>query len=195
MPAASTPSNTNSDKERMICGPQEVLLLRILSAWAILLVGVGWLWKPTTEIGPQQIVGWAANLNVVFFFAAPLSAMRRVISQRSSASIHVPTMVMNWLNCSFWMLYGFIAKHDAVIYMPNAVGLFLGLLQGLLCCLYPHTDNGNTDIDGDAAAVDPRPLLSNDELQGGDGGGAVGEIATADDDGDNPNDSSSGQVV
>jgi hypothetical protein len=64
--------------------------------------------------------------------------MCTVISERSSASIHVPTMVMNWMNTSFWIAYG-LARNNLVIVIPNSVGLFLGILQGLLRLSYPTT--------------------------------------------------------
>lgn len=47
-------------------------------------------------------------------------------------------MVMNWTNTTFWILYG-LARQDFVIAIPNSLGLSLGLVQGLLCLLYPST--------------------------------------------------------
>ena len=88
----------------------------------------------------------------VFFYGAPLEAMSRVIRSRSSDAIHLPTMVMNWINTTFWMAYGF-AKRDPVIFVPNAVGLLLGIAQGVLVCAYPRRHSMGSDIDGDGSSV------------------------------------------
>eukprot|EP00428_Durinskia_dybowskii_P050859 CAMPEP_0170313904 /NCGR_PEP_ID=MMETSP0116_2-20130129/57519_1 /TAXON_ID=400756 /ORGANISM="Durinskia baltica, Strain CSIRO CS-38" /LENGTH=36 /DNA_ID= /DNA_START= /DNA_END= /DNA_ORIENTATION= len=34
-------------------------------------------------------------------------------------------------------MYGFVARNDPIIYGPNAIGLVFGLIQGVLCCIYP----------------------------------------------------------
>lgn len=57
---------------------------------------------------------------------------------KCSDSIHVPTMVLNWSNTSFWLAYG-VARKDPIILIPNAIGLLLGLMHGLLCLLYPRS--------------------------------------------------------
>ena len=82
----------------------------------------------------------------VFFYGAPLEAMSRVIRTRNSDAIHVPTMVMNWINTTFWMAYGF-ARMDPIIYAPNGVGLVLGIAQGILVCAYPRHRNHPVDED------------------------------------------------
>ena len=62
---------------------------------------------------------------------------------------------MNILNCSFWSAYG-LAKMDPVIYAPNLIGLALGVMQGILCMLYPRQaePEGSSDL--------RQPLLEND---------------------------------
>jgi solute carrier family 50 protein (sugar transporter) len=64
--------------------------------------------------------------------------MKEVVQAKCSDSIHIPTMVLNWSNTSFWLAYG-VAREDPIILMPNAIGLLLGLMQGLLCMLYPRS--------------------------------------------------------
>jgi solute carrier family 50 (sugar transporter) len=112
--------------------PQERMLLRILIFWAVVIVYVGWF----TRYSPANIVGFVVNLNLVVLYGAPLQTMHTVITSKNAESIHAPTMIMNWLNTSFWIAYG-IARHDAVIILPNSIGLFLGLMQGLLKFLFP----------------------------------------------------------
>ena len=115
--------------------PQEQALLRTLSLWAVVIVWVGWFTPNASNSSKANIIGTIVNINLIFFYAAPLRTMWTVISERNSESIHVPSMVMNWLNTTFWIAYG-MAVHNIVIIIPNACGLTLGLLQGVLCVLY-----------------------------------------------------------
>jgi solute carrier family 50 protein (sugar transporter) len=114
--------------------PQETALFRILAVWAGVITYVSWFSKQD----PAATVGIVVNFNLVFFYGSPLQTIHTVVAQRNSESIHLPTMMMNWTNTTFWILYGF-ARHDFVIMVPNGLGLSLGLVQGLLCFLYPRT--------------------------------------------------------
>jgi hypothetical protein len=59
----------------------------------------------------------------VFFYGAPLEAMSRVVRSKSS---------------------------DAIIYFPNGIGLLLGILQGVLVCMYPRRRIGEDDEDDES---------------------------------------------
>eukprot|EP00545_Synedropsis_sp_CCMP1620_P005943 CAMPEP_0119017388 /NCGR_PEP_ID=MMETSP1176-20130426/16416_1 /TAXON_ID=265551 /ORGANISM="Synedropsis recta cf, Strain CCMP1620" /LENGTH=241 /DNA_ID=CAMNT_0006971099 /DNA_START=46 /DNA_END=771 /DNA_ORIENTATION=- len=132
--------------EEVVTMPQESLLLRILVAWGVILVWVGWIQQ---SYSPALIVGICVNVNLVFFYGAPLEAMWRVIRSQSSDAIHVPTMIMNWINTTFWMAYGF-ARQDPIIYLPNGIGLVMGILQGILVCLFPRRRRGEDDEDDES---------------------------------------------
>jgi uncharacterized protein with PQ loop repeat len=143
-----------SDAERkeeensLVMVPQERALLRVLIVWAIVIVYVGWF----SLLNPANIVGVVVNLNLVLLYGAPLQTMRTVIATKNSESIHTPTMMMNWLNTSFWIAYG-VARHDPVIVVPNSIGLMLGLVQGILKFLYPSK----------GVRIDMHPVPSTDE--------------------------------
>jgi uncharacterized protein with PQ loop repeat len=141
--------DTGNESRGSVLGPQEKLLLQILFLWLTILVCVGWLGM--TKGHQVETIGVLVNINLLFFYGAPLQTIETVISEKNSASIHRPLMRMNWLNTSFWVLYGLVGRNDPVIYVPNAIGLLFGLIQGLLCCLYP----GRAEPD-----VDVEPLLS-----------------------------------
>ena len=118
---------------------QEVLLFSIVSIWAIVLVYLRWLSGLFLRQGvlePQIVVGILVNINLVFFYGAPLQTMKLVLETKSSDSIHTPTVTMNVINAVFWMSYG-VARNDVIIYGPNGIGLLLGLCQVALCCIYP----------------------------------------------------------
>lgn len=85
----------------------------------------------------ELIIGLAANVNLLFFYGAPLSTIFTVLKTRSSATIHIPTMITNTLNGIFWAAFG-IAVLDYFIAVPNGLGALLGGAQIVLCVLFPR---------------------------------------------------------
>mmetsp|Transcript_35561 Transcript_35561/g.36068 ORF Transcript_35561/g.36068 Transcript_35561/m.36068 type:complete len:277 (+) Transcript_35561:183-1013(+) len=130
---------------------QDILMLEVLALWMAILVCVGWL--GICEGNEKEIIGLLVNINLLFFYAAPLQTMKTVFSEKRSNSIHPPTMILNCTNAGFWGAYG-MARSDIVIWGPNSIGMLLGLTQALLCCLFPK--NSNQIL---LAGVDNRPLL------------------------------------
>jgi solute carrier family 50 (sugar transporter) len=124
-------------KESLIYSPQDVLFLRVVILWSTLLVLVGWLGYFQ---GYQSIaVGGMVNINLIFFYAAPLQTMKMVIDTNCSDSIHGRTITLNCVNASFWIMYG-LARHDIVVWGPNSLGLCLGISQVVLCLWYPKSN-------------------------------------------------------
>ncbi|OEU18582.1 hypothetical protein FRACYDRAFT_182833 [Fragilariopsis cylindrus CCMP1102] len=135
---------------------QDILLLEVLSLWMIILVGVGWLGICNGK--EKEVVGLLVNINLLFFYAAPLQTMSTVVKKKGSNSIHTLTMILNCLNAGFWGIYG-LAINDIVIYGPNSIGLLLGIIQAILCCIYPKTSTNQ--IVSSTTGADNRPLLDN----------------------------------
>ena len=122
--------------EHLVVVPQERTVLRVMCIWTIILIWVGWIGDPQDA---ASTTGIFVNLNLVFWYGAPLKTMKRIMMEDyHSNSIHRPTMYMNWACTIFSILYG-LAKMDMVLVVPNVIGLILGLAQGLLCFLYPRT--------------------------------------------------------
>jgi hypothetical protein len=92
-----------------------------------------------------MVVGIIVNLNLAFFYAAPLFTIFRVLKTRNSVSIHIRTMVTNTLNGSFWTAYG-LAVQDPFIWVPNGLGAILGVIQFCLCVLFPRRSGTSTSI-------------------------------------------------
>ena len=90
------------------------------------------------------IIGVTVNLNLIFFYAAPLSTIVTVFKTKSSASIHRCTMIMNTSNAFFWCVYSF-AIQDYYILIPNGLGFMFGITQIVLYTCYPHTDISGGD--------------------------------------------------
>jgi solute carrier family 50 (sugar transporter) len=141
-------------KENLVHSPQDVLLLRILCVWGAVLVAVGWLGVVPPGPMQAQTVGLIVNVNLIFFYAAPLQTMRTVLEHKCSDSLHTMTILLNCLNATFWMLYG-IALDSPVVYGPNGIGLALGTAQLVLLIVYPKSGHGGrrygrpSNLDGD----------------------------------------------
>lgn len=77
----------NNTPESLIFVPQEIALFRVLIVWAVVLTWVGWF---STQ-DPSIVVGIVVNINLVFFYGAPLHTIQTVVAERNCESIHVPT--------------------------------------------------------------------------------------------------------
>ena len=127
--------------------PHELKVLKIILVWVIIL--------STTSLVPVSgermkfIVGVAVNINLIFFYASPLSTIANVVRTKNSASIHFWTMTMNSTNAFFWCIYS-IAIQDIYILIPNGLGLFFGLFQVALYKWFPRSEavDGSDSVAG-----------------------------------------------
>ena len=83
-----------------------------------------------------NVLGICCNIIVIILFASPLSTIAKVVSTRSSASLNRPFMAVQVLNCALWFTYGLMIG-DIYVWIPNAIGLLLGLIQLALICIFP----------------------------------------------------------
>jgi solute carrier family 50 protein (sugar transporter) len=116
--------------------PHETMVMGIVLIWTacISLICFAQAFDSQTRV---WIVGGLVNLNLVFFYGAPLSTIWTVLQERNSVSIHLPTMITNTLNGSFWTAYG-LAVLDPFIYVPNGLGAALGVVQTVLILVFPR---------------------------------------------------------
>lgn len=135
---------------------QDTIWIRILTMWVVILVLVGWTPLLTDHAERKKVIGLLVNINLLFFYGAPLQTMMQVIHTKSSDSIHIPTVILNCTNAAFWAAYG-VAVNNIVVYGPNGIGLLLGILQALFCCCYGKS---TTIVD-----VDARPFLEENNAE------------------------------
>jgi solute carrier family 50 (sugar transporter) len=112
-------------QEGLVMGPQERVLLRVLCFWAVILVWVGW-FDFGGLVDPAAIVGIVVNVNLIFFYGAPLQVMQTVIAKNDSSLIHRPTLFMNYTNvravCAFSVAIGILfhsRKRIALFLYPS----------------------------------------------------------------------------
>lgn len=145
------PSLKDASVESLVTSPQETLFLRVIIIWSTILICVGWI--GFVQGYESQVVGILVNINLIFFYAAPLETMKTVVETKCSESIHGPTVTLNCVNAAFWFLYG-LARRDIVVWGPNSLGIALGITQVLLRLWYPKSSgtgaaNTNRRIGGE----------------------------------------------
>jgi solute carrier family 50 (sugar transporter) len=153
--------NITSETSTPAPAPQEKLLMMMFIIWTLVfsIVAFGDFTSRTREL----IVGIVVNVNVVFFYGAPLSTMMTVLQQRNSASIHIRTMITNTLNSVFWAAYG-IAISDTFILVPNSIGVLMGFVQIMLVLILPRHQITNKDQQDDSNIVDVNKENQVDQL-------------------------------
>ena len=89
--------------------------LRVWIVWAIILLWVGWI---TPWHGQEAaVVGWAVNLNLVFFYAAPLQSIQHVLTTGSSESIH--SGYVNSYFCHLLSYNTYVYTHSLIFLDPS----------------------------------------------------------------------------
>ena len=86
--------------------PHENLVVIIITIWIAIISTVLFGREVLSANVQEFIVGMGCNLNLVFFYGAPLSTIMTVLKTRSSASIHLPSMLTSTANGAFWCAYG-----------------------------------------------------------------------------------------
>jgi len=114
--------------------PHEKIVVAIVAIWLTLITIISFV---TLNLKQRELViGIAVNINISFFYGAPLSTIYTVIKERNSSSVHVRTMVMNTLCALFFMAFGF-GIWDYILIIPNAIGVVLGIVQMILRWIIP----------------------------------------------------------
>ena len=128
--------------------PHEKMVMGAVIIWTVIISIIALV--NMTQLARELIVGVCVNVNLLFFYGAPLFSIAKVLKERNSASIYIWTMVTNTANGCFWTAYGF-AVQDPFIYVPNGLGALLGFAQVILVVLFPRNtqdeiENGTTEL-------------------------------------------------
>lgn len=140
-------NNVNSGDTCLLLSPSsltshECMVLQIVIIWMVILSTTSLI--PIDNADMKFVIGVAVNLNLIFFYAAPLSSIVTIFRTKSSESIHFWTMIMMSANAFFWCVYS-LAIQDYYILIPNGLGLMFGLTQIILCMLYPTGGDDDDD--------------------------------------------------
>ena len=86
--------------------------------------------------GNVDLLGTIGVCVCVGLFASPLSTIRTVCAERSTASLPLGITASIWCNCVSWTAYGYYVADDSLIVIPNVLGVMLASMQLLLFGLF-----------------------------------------------------------
>eukprot|EP00579_Thalassiosira_antarctica_P032040 CAMPEP_0201992858 /NCGR_PEP_ID=MMETSP0905-20130828/1274_1 /ASSEMBLY_ACC=CAM_ASM_000554 /TAXON_ID=420261 /ORGANISM="Thalassiosira antarctica, Strain CCMP982" /LENGTH=269 /DNA_ID=CAMNT_0048547595 /DNA_START=329 /DNA_END=1138 /DNA_ORIENTATION=- len=140
----------------------EKVVVGVVTIWLAVISLLSFL-KPNLEQW-KLAIGIIVNINLCFFYGAPLSTIFTVLKTRDSSSIHRVslsistyskqqksnilslsffagqwTMMMNTANACFWTAFGF-GIMDWIIIVPNGLGAILGFIQMFLRLVVPSRE-------------------------------------------------------
>lgn len=81
---------------------------------------------------PEQSVtyiGYLASALAVWLSVSPLTALKTVVQEKSTAALPLGISVGVVLNNASWVAYGLCVAHNPFLVFPNGLGLTAGLLQ------------------------------------------------------------------
>ncbi len=85
------------------------------------------------------IIGSMCGVFAMAYFASPLSTAYQVIKEGDASSLYPPMVIANIINCSCWVVYGYFAIEDPMVWGQNAAGLALQAFNLLLILTIPRT--------------------------------------------------------
>ncbi len=132
---ASVNNNNNAKKDSTVrASPHEKKVVAVVSIWLTIISLVSFI--KMTQSQREFVVGLAVNLNLLFFYGAPLTTIFVVLKTRDSSSIHWWTMLLNTACAFFFTGFG-IGTNDYFIIVINGLGVVLGVIQGILRIVIP----------------------------------------------------------
>jgi len=134
---ASVSDNTATDNNNncnVQTSPHEKKVVAIVFLWLTIVSLVSFI--KMTQSQREFIVGLAVNLNLLFFYGAPLTTIFTVLKTRDSSSIHWWTMLLNTACAFFFTGFG-IGTNDYFIIVINGLGVVLGVIQSILRMVVP----------------------------------------------------------
>lgn len=117
--------------------PHEKVVVGVVTGWVAVISLLSFLQLTVDQW--KWAVGIIVNINLAFFYGAPLSTIFTVLKTRDSSSIHRWTMLMNTANACFWTAFGF-GIMDWFIIVPNGLGAILGFIQMFLRLVVPNRE-------------------------------------------------------
>ena len=141
-------TTTTSITTRTAPASHEQMVMGNILFWTVIIAIISLV--DMTQRTRELIVGVCGNINLLFFYAAPLSTIAQVLKERNSASIHIWTMVTNTANGCLWTSYG-LTLQDPIVYVPSGLGALLSFVQVVLVILLPRKtrdeiENGTTKL-------------------------------------------------
>ena len=123
---------------------------------------------PDDPTSKEQGIVFIGTLGMGFslaYYGSPLSTMVQVVKKRDSSSLHLPMVATSLLNAFMWVIYGYVAKNDVSLWLPNAVGCVLcsGQLFMRLTIPAKHSENSLPIVTEKLEPEIPSPMHMNSQ--------------------------------
>lgn len=92
--------------------------------------------------GIATVFGYITQVTTVSFFSSPFATIRKVLREKSAASIPIELCAASTVCNGFWTAYGFVMD-DLFLIVPNAVCVAVGVAQIMLYAKYPPDKDGS----------------------------------------------------
>ena len=88
-----------------------------------------------------DIIGFLGCGCSILLMASPLSTMKKVMDEKNTSTMSLFMSISITLNCALWTSYAiFIENMNPFILVPNLTETFAGLIQLVLFCIYPSSE-------------------------------------------------------
>lgn len=128
----------SNPKDQIIRLRVEGILIFGASFWMSVAFVIGLVLKDEKHVEFKELlVGALCDVCTLIFYAAPLTNLAEVIEKKDSSTLYAPAISVNLLSSVLWFLYGLLGIHEAVVWIPSAMGMLLCLFQLFICWYYP----------------------------------------------------------
>jgi len=105
-------------------------------------------------------LGLLGDLACVILLSSPLATIRTVVLEKDSTSMPFKVSWSMFQNGVAWFLYGLLIEKDAFIWIPNAIGTCMSMIQLYVINLYPPK-NGSASKEARKAEIE---ILNMDQI-------------------------------
>jgi len=123
---------TRDEKHNLV--KKSVPPIVLIIAFAVYVASADIAGKPTTSDAAAIVSGKACMILNIIMYLGPCAGLGKALSMKSTEYLPLSLGVTTVVNSIPWFSYGFVIE-DSNIWIPNACGVFFGLLQ-VLCFLY-----------------------------------------------------------
>ena len=124
-------------REKLMRLRLEYVMFASVTYWLTVIFIISIVMKNADKATAALIVGISSDISGLIYYGAPLATVAEVIRTKDSSSLFVPGIAISAINCILWFFYGLLGVQSALIYVPNAIGIILCLVELVVRGIYP----------------------------------------------------------
>ena len=127
----------HDSREKVLRLRLEYVMFCSMCYWMLMVFITCFILVPKYHSLSVLIVGISSDISGLLYYAAPLSTIAEVIRMKDSSSLFAPVIIISAINCTLWFFYGLFGVQSALIYIPNAMGITLCVIELIIRAIYP----------------------------------------------------------